>query len=133
MAKAVTLSSGKKLEITLAPFEDGNALKKAFLSEAMGLKVQGQDEIDYNFLKDLFCLGLSSDKIEKSVWKCFERCTYEGVKINKDTFEPSEAREDYHEVLFEVAKENLAPFTKSLFVQLKDIMQNLSPFLASRQ
>jgi hypothetical protein len=119
------LPSGAELRITLAPFSDSKALYQAFLEEIKGLKVESSTEIDTNFIKDIFCVGLASKKFEVALWKCMERALYNNLKITENTFEPVEARQDYMLVCFEVAKENIAPFTKTLmplFNQAKEIL-----------
>lgn len=71
--------------------------------------------------KDLFCIGFSSKKIEACLWECFKKCTYDGgagdLKIDKDTFEPTKARDDYMTVCMKVAEANTRPFVKSLSVE----------------
>lgn len=123
--KEVSLPSGAKLNITLAPFKDSRALYQAILEEAKVLKLDPTAEIDVNLYKDLVCLGLSSKKIEACLWKCMERATYDGLKMTEDTFEPETARDDYMTVCFEVAKENIQPFTKSLYAQYADMLQKI--------
>lgn len=108
------LPSGAKLEITPAPFAIAKALYMAVAEEMKSLKLDPRAEIDANFWKDIFCVGISSVKIEERLWECMKRATYNGLKIDKDTFEPIESRQDYGVVCFEVAKENILPFTKSL-------------------
>ena len=119
------LKSGAKLEVTLADFEKSRALYQAMLEEIKDLKVNFDDQIDVNFFKNVFCAGFSSKKIETCIWACMTRATYNGVKITKDTFEPEEARGDYFDIQFEVAKANILPFTKNLyavFSQIKDLL-----------
>lgn len=120
-----TLASGAKLQITPSPFETAKALWQACLEEVKDMKMDPGSEIDVNFYKSLFCAGFSSKKIEAALKECFKRVVYRDMKIDKDTFEPVENREDYLEVCFEVAKANIEPFTKSLFVKYKDILTAL--------
>lgn len=127
------LPSGAELKVTLAPFADSRALYQAVLAEMKGLKLDPKQEIDATFWKDVFCTILSSKKIERAIWKCMTRATYCGLKIDENTFEPKEARDDYFYVMKEVAKENLLPFTKSLGAEYSAILENLKPSLASRQ
>lgn len=123
--KEVTLPSGAKLEITLAPFEAAKTLFQAVLEEMRGLKLDPNADIDVNLYKDLFCTGFASKKVEAALAECLKRATYNGVKISKDTFEPVEAREDYMQVMLEVAMENLKPFTKNLLQQFQAIMVDM--------
>ena len=117
-----TLPSGAILEITLAPFADANNLKKAIASEMKGLHLTSEMSLtDANFLKDAVFTAIASERILACVEQCFKRCTYNGLKINADTFEPAEARGDYDLICYEVVKENLLPFLKGLSAQLKDM------------
>ena len=123
------LPSGAELKITVAPFADSRALYQAILEEAKGLKVDASTEIDVNLFKDLLCSLLASKKVESAIMLCMKRATYNGLKIDEQTFEPVEARQDYFEACFEVAKENIAPFTKSLYARFSPLLAkvNLSP------
>ncbi len=120
--REVKLPSGAVLKITPSPFADAKALYQALLREARGLEFSPKMEIQ-TLYKDLFCIGFSSPEIEASLWKCFERCIYNSgkgdLKIDKDTFEPITAREDYMSVCVEVAKENVLPFAKSLYAEFQ--------------
>ena len=57
----------------------------------------------------------------------FEWCVFRKgpLKIDKDTFEPVENREDYIQVCLEVIKENVAPFLKSLFAEYRQFMLSI--------
>jgi len=120
------LPSGAKLEINLAPFADANALYKAAAKELKSIKVSPEmDVFDANFIKDIGCSLICSDEITNAVMVCVKRCTYNGLKIDSDTFESEEARGDYTSVLLEVAKENLIPFLKGLYVQYQAISKGM--------
>ena len=123
--KTVSLPTGAKLVITPSPFADARALFQVALRELKGLKLDPKAEVDVNFFKDIFCAGFSSKEFESALQKCFERCTYNGLKITDETFEKVEAREDYFVVCLEVAKETLLPFTKSLSAQYAPILELL--------
>ena len=118
--KEVKLPSGAILKIQAAPFAEAKALHQAILEEAKGVHVGTTAELG-NIFKDLFCIGFASKKIEACLWACFPKCIYSSekgdLKIDKDTFEPIEAREDYLTVCMEVAQENVAPFMKSLYAE----------------
>jgi hypothetical protein len=120
------LPSGAELRITLAPFSDANALLQVALEELKNLKMAYSTEIDTNFIKDIICAGLSSKKFEAALWKCMERALYNNLKITEQTFEPAEARQDYFMVCFEVAKENIVPFTKTLMPLLSQVREILA-------
>lgn len=121
--KQIDLPSGAKLEIGLAPFKEANRLLKAFTLENKGSTIESRTELDVNLLKDLFCTSISSELINDALWECAKRCTYNGLKITPELFEPENARQDYLVVMWEVGKANLVPFMKSLFAKLGDIFQ----------
>ena len=108
--KELTLTSGKKLEINDAPFAEAQELFEAVLEELRGIPMDGSAEMDANFYKDIFCTGFYSKKIKAALWKCMNRCLYDGVKVVPATFEPVEARADYLSVCYEVMAENLSHF-----------------------
>ncbi len=124
------MPSGAELNITLGSFLESKALYQAILDEAKNLKLDPKEEIGVNMMKDLFCAGFSSKKIEDALWVCMKRCAYKGMRIDADTFESVEAREDYFSVCIEVAKENVLPFTKALTRQYSQILENLKSSLA---
>lgn len=123
--KEVKLPSGAILKITLSPFAISRNLYQAVLEEAKGLKFDANQEIDVNIYKDLFCTALASKKIEACLDECMKRVLYKDVKVTSDTWEPVEARDDYLMACFEVAKENIEPFMKSLYAQYSHIFQQL--------
>lgn len=122
MTKELTLPSGAVLKIQPAPFAEAKALYQAILEEVKHVQISATSDMTSVF-KDLACIGFSSRKIEQALDQCFKRCLYNNLKIDKDTFEPVEAREDYIVVCVAVTKENITPFGKSL-------MQEFSQFVA---
>lgn len=118
--KEIKLPSGAVLKITPSPFSDAKALYQALLKEAKHIHFNSKAEMSEVF-KDFFCLSFSSPEVEARLWECLKRCQYcdkrGDLKIDKDTFEPVEAREDYTKVCAEVTKENVLPFVKSLYVE----------------
>jgi hypothetical protein len=125
--KEVTLPSGAKLKITVSSFAVARDLFQAVSEELKGLHFEHSTEIDIGFFKDLFCTGMASKKIEKCLWECMKKATYNDLRISEDTFEPVEAREDYIPVMLEVAKENLVPFTKSLYASFGEVLKKTMP------
>lgn len=125
--KEVTLPSGAILKISVSPFAVARDLFQAVTEEMKNLHISASTEIDVNLFKDMFCAGVSSKRVEKALVECLKKATYNGLKITEETFEPVEAREDYIVVMFEVAKENLAPFMKSLFASFSDILKKNMP------
>lgn len=125
MDKAVTLPSGAKLEITLSPVEISYELFSVISEELKTLKMHGTQEIDYNLIKDMLLTGICSKKIKAAVKECMKRALYDGVRIDDQTFEPKEKRQDLLVVMYEVAVENIAPFTKSLSALFVDMFQEV--------
>lgn len=130
MNKKVDLPSGAKLAITVSPFAISRALYQAVAEEMKGLKLDPKAEVDVNLKKDLFCTLIASKKIETTLEECFKRCTYNDRKIDGDTFEPVEARDDYFTVCVEVAQENIKPFMKSLYAEFAVLLGMLDRPLA---
>jgi hypothetical protein len=128
--KEVKMPSGAILKIQLAPFADSKALYQAVLEEVKGLKIDASQNIDVNLFKDIFCAGFSSKKIESALNKCMEKVLYNDLRISDDTWEKVSAREDYMIACFEVVKENLLPFTKSLSAQYALVLGQLKNGLA---
>lgn len=122
----ITLKSGSKLNITLAPVYNSIKLLqeviKAFKNNGISLKIDRETEIDFMKLfednSDMFLGGLaevvSSEKVLECVLACSEKCLYEknGVKhkINLGLFDDEEIRKDFIEVIFKISIENLKPF-----------------------
>jgi hypothetical protein len=127
MIKEITLNSGKVLKVDLCEFEIGKDLFQAVMEEIKALKMDENASIDVNFYKDLFCAYISSKRIESCVWRCFDKVIYDNMKVNKDLFNTNlQAREDYLDIVWEVAKENLAPFTKNLYAQFSRIQGEMN-------
>lgn len=126
--REVTLDNGVLLRIGTIPFEDAKSLYQAILEEARGISLDPNQEIvgkNIHLWKDVLCVALSSKKVEAKLWKCFEQVRYGELKIDKDTFEPEEARGEYFTVCWEVTRDAVAPFLKSLSVRFKPILDEL--------
>lgn len=129
----VKLPSGAVLKIQIAPFSDAKALYQAVLEEMRSVEITSKTDMASVF-KDLACIGFSSRRIEAALEKCFERCLIDqgkGVlKIDKNTFEPVERRDDYLVVCLAVAKANIGPFVKSLYAEygkFQAMIENAQP------
>lgn len=134
MSTIITLRSGRDLKINLAPFGSGWRLYQTICREVRGvpLNLEGVDlsaiKLDLNaqvtpgnippqavqIIKDLYCQIVASEPIEKCLWECFAKCLYNNERIQKDTFEPEEARADFTQIAKEVLIANVAPFLPSL-------------------
>lgn len=121
-----TSGSGVKVRINPADFEDAMDLQSVILSEASKAEfsLKGLDsEIELSgFIKAAMSVAASKD-VREILFKCLVRCTYDGQKITKATFDDVNARKDYYEVVMACLKENLTPFFEGL-------CSKLSPFLA---
>lgn len=127
----VDLPSGAKLEIYPADFLVAKRLYQVIAKEAEEIRVSGQDEVE-NLFKDILMRAISSEKIDAQLWECMKKCTYNGLRITPQTFEPVVARGDYLLAMFEVAVVNVSPFTKSLFTKFADISGKFREALASK-
>lgn len=119
--KEVILDSKAVLKIDPAPFAVSKSLYQAVIEEMKSIKID-VNVSDGNFFKDIFCVTFSSKRVELALDECMKRVLYNGNKISAETWEPIEAREDYTAVCFEVLKENLTPFMKSLYAQYAQIL-----------
>jgi hypothetical protein len=125
----VTLKSGRKLTVAIAPYSAANKLRKVILAEIAQVDVAAELKIDAKMLgldvremsgpalqtvKNLICRLLSSDAIEAAFFECAQKSLLDGVKITRETFEPPEARGDMLPVAQEVIRANVAPFFEGL-------------------
>lgn len=138
MGRKVKLPSGAELDVTPADFAVSKALYMAMCKAGIGLRMDLNSELDVNFWKDVFFTGFSDAKIEAAISACMTRVTYQpsgsdvAMKIDKDTWEPIPAREDYIDACFEVARDNVLPFTKNLYARYLGIVTILTSTLPSR-
>jgi hypothetical protein len=128
-----TMASGSKLNVTMSSFQEANALKNALL-----VAVKGVPGLDDSLLagtaKDqeigpilaILVNAATSEEVERHLFKCFERCTYDNIRVTRDLFDDAkiglQARQDYYEMSVKVIQENCLPFFKqalSLFAQLR--------------
>lgn len=123
--KTVKLPSGAELQVNPAPFAIAKELFKNFAAELKTVRADAKLEIDTNFIKDIICTMISSEKIEASFNECAKRCLYKGQKIDAETFESIEARQDYLTVVQHVCWENIAPFTNGLSVRFDQVLGTL--------
>jgi hypothetical protein len=129
----VKLPSGAELGLCESDFDVSKALYQSFLSEMRTVGIEMSTEIDANFFKNIVCVALSSPHFEAALYACMGRCTYNKIKIvPKTTFQPRDARGDYFLVCYEVARENIMPFTQDLFAKFSVHWEQIKSFLASR-
>ena len=130
-SEKVSLPSGAELEMTLAPFMEGERLFSATAECLKGVKVDGNADVsdltsNLNSLKDMFLGCLTSQAMKEAILACLKRCTYNKQRITSwDIFDDIQAREDYLAVCWEVVKFNLTPFTKSLISKFNEVTKNI--------
>lgn len=148
MANVVkNLSSGAEIELGMGTFSESLTLMKAvakelenvplqFGTESKGLSfsaifAKGFGEETINTLKNVLVRLLYSPNVEAALWPCLGRCTYNKVRIVKDSqdLEKMETfRGDYLVVAKEVMEMNLTPFFKSLdFLSLVAAVKDSKP------
>lgn len=124
MDQKFTLGSGAELEVTVASYQDANALKNAILEAVRGTK--GLDDVlgqvtaggvanaDLGPIMDAILGTATSEKVERCLFKCFERCLYNKVKLNLDLFDDRkmgmQVRRDYYEIALKVIQVNCSVF-----------------------
>lgn len=118
--------SGAKVKINPADFEDALELQAAIAEKISESKISFKsmsDEIDVaEFLKA--GMSVAADKnVREILFKCLVRCTYNGQKITKQTFEDVEARKDFYEVAFSCLKENVGHFIAPLISKLSPALE----------
>lgn len=121
-----TLPSGAILDITLLPFEEAWGVSQSITKEIerIDFDIKSIDWQEFKMsnvvnLKNPICAILSSQVVIEAAKVCFKRCTYNGLKIDSQTFEKREHRSDFLPVVFHVLKENISPFFENLFSSLK--------------
>ena len=125
MSESVTTPSGATLEITVAPFDDADALRKALLRSFKGIPLSANIlEQDVTDFKDAFISAWTSDEVEKCLFKCFERVAYEGIRLTRSLFDDPELgtrlRKDYLTVCQEVIRVNCSPFFDQILSTLRE-------------
>lgn len=137
------LPSGAQLNITVAPFADAHALLKAILRSVKGMSLpQNISEVDmsmagiagnpqlFGTVVDKILSVAVSDDVEKALFKCLERTTYDGVKIHPVIFDDPKytdrIREDYYSICLKVIEANCKPFFKTAFSELLASTQTLT-------
>lgn len=123
--KEVKLKSGRVLRLGLAPFRDSKALFDAICLEVKGNSLDPRMEVDINFIKDTAMGLIASEKVFGCIQVCMAKCLYNGQRIDEQTFESVEGREDFLEICMHVTKENVLPFMKNLSSKFAPLMKEL--------
>jgi hypothetical protein len=127
MSQTIELPSGVTAEITVAPWADANALRKAIQRTMVGVNM------DMNVLmKDATAMFdfhkiATDDAVEACLMKCFERVVYDGVKFTKDLLDDPKIgeslRKDYFPLSMEVIKANCLPFFDWIISRWKKLQE----------
>ena len=131
--------SGASVEVTLSDYSTSFDLMKAVLKAARkgGIGSKLPEDVQLSDLakianSDISSLGgmadivvdvITSEEVESLIFKCMERCIYDGEKVSRTTFEKEERRADFLFVAYEVGKINLHPFLSHLLSGLKTAFQ----------
>jgi hypothetical protein len=117
MSRKINLPSGAELTVNVAPFKDSKALFQAILREWKTVNPGAMASAQG--MMAMFSSAFSSVDVEKCLWPCMSRSLYDGEKLTPDVFEKDEARQDFIPACLEVVKDNIVPFTSSLFAGLE--------------
>lgn len=128
--KQFTTDSGAQVEIGVAGFEDFIKLKNAASREfaKRGIDIKGLNltkDLDVGSLLSAFMMIESSQEVFECLFKCLDKSLYNGKRINKATFEPEEARQDYYPIILEFIKVNAAPFLSKKASELLDKVRTM--------
>lgn len=123
-----TTKNGVKVKVNPADFEDAMDLQAAIMDRISTAKFSlnlgdfkdEKEDVDID-IADFIRMGMSvasSKEVREILFKCLARCTYDGQKITRNTFEDTEARKDFYEVSFACLKENVGHFIEPLISKL---------------
>lgn len=131
-----TTKNGVKVKINPADFEDAMDLQSAIMEKISNSKFELKmnfDEEDFD-VADIVRVAMSvasSKEIRETLFKCLARCTYDGQKITKNTFEDVGSRKDFYEVSFACLKENIGLFIEPLISLLSPMLSKLGQGIKS--
>lgn len=111
----VVLPSGAKLVVSDARFEDADALTKALVKCMSGFPfTPDMLKMDVGLLKGPLIEAATSKEVSESLFRCFNTCTYESIRVTKVLFDDPKigiaARRDYYPMAWEVIRVNCGPF-----------------------
>lgn len=124
--KEVNLPSGSILRIHEASFEEALELNDVFLEELRSVNFSFKNEISSMITAAVLAVA-PSKKFRASLFKCMERCIYEGATMNKEFWKSDKIkREDFYSVCHSVGEENLRPFGNDLYSLYVSIASKLA-------
>ncbi len=110
------LQSGKKLELDIAPIENGLNLYRSILIECkhadLDITAADDDTVMTMLLKNKEAVlnVLSSEAVFEAVKDCCAKVVYDKQRFSMDLFNKLENRKDFIPVMMLVAMENIRPF-----------------------
>lgn len=137
---SVSVPSGKTVVVQEGGWDEAVALRVAVASELAGadlgdLKLSFNTEADLDIGKLLqIAMRLdASQKVADALFVCLGRCTYDGQRITKQTFEPRDARGDYYPIVIACLKENIGPFFVPLLSKLNPVLERMQNALVAQK
>jgi Phage tail assembly chaperone protein, TAC len=123
-AKEFILPSGAKVYMSVAPFQDAQALTKALMKSIKGVPLSDDVmSMDVSVLKDALIEAATSDDVQSAIFRCMERATYDGIKITRDLFDDKDiglkARQDFYGICAKIIEFNCMPFFDQALSMLK--------------
>ena len=91
-------------------FRERESLADSVLIELEKLKISNEDEIDFNFGKNLICRLFTSVRVKSAANKLLGRCTIDGERVTDKYKETDEFMEDYLEVFTQILIQTVSPF-----------------------
>lgn len=128
MSLKFQLKSGKKIEIDLAPIEQGLNLYRSILVECKGagldLSVADDDTVMTLLMKNKEAVlnVLSSELVLDAIKACCDKVVYNKQRFDMSIFENVDNRKDFIPLMMVVAMENIRPF----FAEPHIILDSLS-------
>ena len=128
MSLKFQLKSGKKIEIDIAPIEQGLSLYRSILIECKGagldLSVADDDTVMTLLMKNKEAVlnVLSSELVLDAVKACCDKVVYNKQRFNMEIFNDVNNRKDFMPLMMIVAMENIRPF----FAEPHIILDSLS-------
>lgn len=124
--------SGAAVVVNEGGWDEAVALRVAIAGELANanlgdfkLTLDADAELDLAKLVQLALKVDASPAVADALFKCLGRCTYNGQRITKATFEPRAARGDYYPIAIACLKENIGPFFEPLLSKLSPVMERM--------
>jgi hypothetical protein len=126
-----TTDKGISVKIGICPFSDAGKLKTVIVRELKNSNIDfgslikefeskiGQDisslsKESFNTIAQTILSTAGSSEIERSIFPCLTRSTYDDKKILPDTFDDLDARAEYFKIISLCIKLNVFPFFMNL-------------------